>query len=182
MVPSRLCKLVMFNINFRWNYAICYGQVQIQREGELRYQRICFIQSKEAGKYQESIQSNTTLDQGHQMGKRQKHTKKHHIQESQEVSPFPDDRHTWNKNNKNDPQKKHRLGMVSKKITRGFKHVCWYRPHLYFWCSTQVHWDISGLQSLSILSKLSRYLEIELTASTTSCCLVIVRDNMSSHS
>ena len=56
------------------------------------------------------------------MGKWQKHTKKHHIQESQEVSPFPGGDHKAarsrqdsmtdknEKNNKNDPQKKHHLG------------------------------------------------------------------------
>ena len=46
------------------------------------------IQRKEEGKDQESIQSSTTPDPGHHMGKR-KNAGKHHIQESQEVSPFP---------------------------------------------------------------------------------------------
>ena len=60
-----------------------------------------------------------------------KKTRKHHIQESQEVSSFPTDdlkparnRHgimaKTNTNNYKDPQKKHRLGTVSKKITGGF--------------------------------------------------------------
>ena len=56
-----------------------------------------------------------------------KNTIKHHIQESQEVGPFPAEDHkaamnrqenktnTKNINNKNDPQKKHCLGTVSKK-------------------------------------------------------------------
>ena len=38
-------------------------------------------------KNQESLQSTTTPDPGHHMGKSQ-NTKKHHIQDSQEVSPF----------------------------------------------------------------------------------------------
>ena len=57
-------------------------------------------------------------------------TRKHHIQESQEVSPFTtgDNKTARNRhgsmaqtktNNKSDPQKKHHLGMVSKKITGG---------------------------------------------------------------
>ena len=45
------------------------------------------LESKEEGNDQESIQSSTTLDPGHHMGKRQS-TRKHHIQENQEVSPF----------------------------------------------------------------------------------------------
>ena len=57
-----------------------------------------------------------------------KNTKKHHIQKSQEVSPSPAGDHKaarnrqdsmtkTNTNNKKDPQKKHCLGTVSKKIT-----------------------------------------------------------------
>ena len=42
----------------------------------------------EEGKDQESIQSNTTLDQD-TTWKSHKNTRKHHIQESQEVSLFP---------------------------------------------------------------------------------------------
>ena len=59
-----------------------------------------------------------------------KKDKKHHIQESPEVITFQEgdhkaarnrqdrmtDKHE-NTNNKNDPQKKHRLGTVSKKVT-----------------------------------------------------------------
>ena len=57
-----------------------------------------------------------------------KNTIKHHTQESQEVSPFPAGDHkaamnrqesitnTKHKLNKNDPQKKHLLGKVSKNI------------------------------------------------------------------
>ena len=38
-------------------------------------------------------------------------------------------------NNKKDPQKKHRLGTVSKNIfTGGLKQVLWYQPHPYFRC------------------------------------------------
>ena len=56
-----------------------------------------------------------------------KNTRKHHTQESKEVSLFPAGDHkaaktdktvllrqTWNTNNEKDPQKKHRLGSVSK--------------------------------------------------------------------
>ena len=49
-------------------------------------------QSIEEGKYLESIQSSTTPDPGHHMGKWQKH-KKNYIQENQEVSPFPSGDH-----------------------------------------------------------------------------------------
>ena len=53
-----------------------------------------------------------------------KNTRKHHTNESQEVSPFPAGDHKAARNrqdnltktkpnNKKDPQKKHRLGMVS---------------------------------------------------------------------
>ena len=44
--------------------------------------------SKEEGKDQEPIQSKSTPDQGHRMGKGQ-NTRKQHMQETQEVSPFP---------------------------------------------------------------------------------------------
>ena len=73
-----------------------------------------------------------------------KHTRKHHIQESQEVSPFPTGDHKAARNRqdsmankhetlitKKDIQKKHHLGLVSKN-TRGLKHFCWYQPHPYF--------------------------------------------------
>ena len=60
------------------------------------------------------------------MGKRQNTTKRH-IQESQEVSPFPagdyksarhrQDYMAKKNTNKNYPQKKYTLGKVSKKIT-----------------------------------------------------------------
>ena len=45
-------------------------------------------QSKYKNKDQESIQSSTTPDLEHHMGKWQ-NTRKYRIQESQEVSPFP---------------------------------------------------------------------------------------------
>ena len=44
------------------------------------------------GKDQESIQSSTTPDPRHHMGKGQ-NTRKHHTHESQEVSPFPAGEH-----------------------------------------------------------------------------------------
>ena len=61
-----------------------------------------------------------------------KNTRKHHIQDSQEVSPFPTDdlkaasnRHSSmaKTNNKIDAHKKHCLWTVSKKITGGLKVV-----------------------------------------------------------
>ena len=45
--------------------------------------------SKYEVKDQESIQSSTTPDPEHHMGKWKKHTRKNHIQESQEVILFP---------------------------------------------------------------------------------------------
>ena len=55
---------------------------------------------------------------------RDKNTRKHYLQECQEVSHFPAGDHKaarkrQNTNNKKDPQKKHHLGTVSKKITGG---------------------------------------------------------------
>ena len=83
------------------------------------------------------VQSNTTPDPENHMEKWQSIIK-HHIQESQEVDPFPGGVHkaamnrqkktrqTWNINNKSDPQKKHRLGTVSKiTFTEGLKLVSW---------------------------------------------------------
>ena len=75
------------------------------------------------------------------VGESNKNTRKHHIQESQEVSPFPtgDHKATRNRhasmaktdtNNKKDPQKKHRLGRVSKKITEELKLVSPYQFRL----------------------------------------------------
>ena len=68
-----------------------------------------------------------------------KNTTKRHIQESQEVSPFPAVDHKVARHiqvnmaktiaNKNDPQKKYRLGTVGKKTTGGLKLVSWYSPH-----------------------------------------------------
>ena len=58
---------------------------------------MCFVpygdQSKRDCKDQESIQSSTTPDQVHHTGENDKGTRKHHIQESQEVSPFPTANH-----------------------------------------------------------------------------------------
>ena len=69
-----------------------------------------------------------------------KNARKHHIQESHKVRPFPTGdnmgakhRHhsiaKININNKNDPQKKHSLGTVSKKFIEGLKLVSQYQPH-----------------------------------------------------
>ena len=80
-----------------------------------------------------------------------RNTRKHHMQESQEVSPFPAGGHwaamnrqesmtiTRNINCKNDPQKKHCLGTVSKNsFTWGLKLVLWYQPDPLFlmWINT----------------------------------------------
>ena len=46
------------------------------------------IGRKEEGKYQESIQANTTPDPGHYMGKCQKHKKTQHTREPRD-QPFP---------------------------------------------------------------------------------------------
>ena len=47
-------------------------------------------ESKQGGKDQQSIQLSTTPDQGHHM-ESYINARKHHTQESQEVSPFPAD-------------------------------------------------------------------------------------------
>ena len=80
---------------------------------------------KKDSKDQESIQSSTTPVPGYQMGKLQNHNRQH--KKSQEVSPFPSGDHkvAMNRresltntihNNRNDPQKKYRLGTVGKNI------------------------------------------------------------------
>ena len=68
-----------------------------------------------------------------------KNSRKHHVPESQKVNRRLQGcrEHTrqYDKHQtitaKKDPQKKHRLGMVRKKITGWFKHVM-YQPHPYF--------------------------------------------------
>ena len=90
----------------------------------------CHLQSKEEGNDQESIQSSTLARDI--AWESDKNTRKHQKQESQEVSIFPTDDHKaarsihgsmaktkTNKINKKDPQKKHRLGTVSKKKLEG---------------------------------------------------------------
>ena len=90
----------------------------------------CHLQSKEEGNDQGSIQS-TTLAQ-YIVWESDKNNRKHHKQESQEVDLFPTMDHKatgsihgsmaktkTNTNNKKDPQKKHRLGTVSKKKLEG---------------------------------------------------------------
>ena len=62
-----------------------------------------------------------------------KNTRKHNIQENEDVSPFPTGYHkaarndmgVWQKktHDKKDPQKKHRLRTVSKKVAGGLKLV-----------------------------------------------------------
>ena len=83
------------------------------------------FQCKKGDKDQESIQSNTTPDPGYHMGKSQKDKETYKKNKSQEVSPFPAGDHkaamnrresmnTQDINNTHDPQKKYRLGTVSK--------------------------------------------------------------------
>ena len=72
---------------------------------------------------------------------------------SQEVSPFPAmttrlqwiDKKAWqtqNKNNQNNPQKKHHLRSVSKNIFHGrLKLILWYQPHPYFRCGSRQIYD-----------------------------------------
>ena len=99
----------------------CYILVKVRKMSKVRnrYNQVPHLAQATMGKWQE---------------------KKHHIQESQEVSPFPAGDHkaarnrqnsmtNTNPNNKKDPQKKHHPGMVSKKNTGGLKHVSWYQPH-----------------------------------------------------
>ena len=89
---------------------------------------ICICSSKQKGKDQESIQSSITPDPGYQW--KVTTSQLDFTNESQEVSPFPAGDHkasinrrvrrkAWQKqvrNNINAPQKKHRLGTVSKNI------------------------------------------------------------------
>ena len=98
------------------------------------------FESREECKDQESIQSSAKPDPGQHMGKWQKHSK-HNTQESQEGSPLPTGGHTalrnrpdtirnttmkHNLDNKKDPQKKHRLGTTTQKITGT---LCKYTTH-----------------------------------------------------
>ena len=90
----------------------------------------CHLQSKEEGNDQGSIQSSTLAQDI--VWESDKNTRKHHKQESQEVSLFPTGdqkaarsihgsmaKTKTNTINKRDPQKKHRLGTVSKKKLEG---------------------------------------------------------------
>ena len=84
------------------------------------------VKSKEEGKDQESTRS-STIPYQNTIWESDTNTRKHNTQENQEVSPFPagDHKATRNRlesitkihmniNNKTDPHKKYRLGMVSK--------------------------------------------------------------------
>ena len=82
-------------------------------------------QSKKSGKDQKPIHSSTTPDPGYHMDVTQKQFNITH--KSKEANPFPADDHkasmnrresmtNTNINNRNDPQKKYRLGTVSKNI------------------------------------------------------------------
>ena len=81
---------------------------------------------------------------------RDKSTRTHHIQKSEEVSPFPTGDHNvainmyhrnYKHTQKKNKHKNHRLGTVSKKITGEFKLSSWYQPLPYFWCESR-HIDV----------------------------------------
>ena len=88
------------------------------------------FESKEECKEQESIRSNAHMTRDTTC-ESDKHTRKRHIQETQEISPFPASDNKAARNgqdmmiDKHETQitKRHRLGKVRKKITGGFKHV-----------------------------------------------------------
>ena len=94
------------------------------------------LRSKGEGKDQDLIQSSTTPDPKYHL-ESDKSTRKHLTQESQEASPFPAGDHKTARNrqdsitkrrdinNKNDRQKKHRLGTVSNKSLDG---LVWFPP------------------------------------------------------
>ena len=103
-------------------------------------------ESKKEGKDQESIQSSTTSDPGYHW-ESNKLTIRHN---KRETSGWPQGNNkqrrtkalqTHDRNNMNDPQKKYRLGMVSKKITGGLKPVYWRQPHPKFRCGPR-HIDV----------------------------------------
>ena len=97
----------------------------------------------EEGKDQQSIQSSTRHLTRDTKWESDKNTRKHHSQESQEVSSFPagdckEQTRQYNKDKhetqitKQGPQKMQRLGTVSKNNTGGFKHVKRYQSHPLF--------------------------------------------------
>ena len=109
------------------------------------------LQSREGGKNLELIKSSTTPDPGYRMGKWRIHKKTSDTGEPRS-SPFHSrwaqgcmtQTRQYSKDKckiKKNPQKKYRLGMVSKKITRGLKLVSRYQPHSSFWCGSR-HIDV----------------------------------------
>ena len=95
---------------------------------------LCFIscinaESKEEGKYQESIQLSTTPDLGHHMGSK-KNTRIHHIQKGQEVRvssvPFSDN--IWLQN-----KKKQHFYKIKVLFCFVFKIKCYLPIQLYKW-------------------------------------------------
>ena len=102
--------------------------------------------SKGEGKGQESIQSIPHLTKDTVL-ENDKSTRKHHIQENQEVSPLSTGDHKAARSRhhrqqrqtqitKKDQQKKQHFGMVSKTITGGFKLVTRFQPHTLFLCGS----------------------------------------------
>ena len=75
-------------------------------------------------------------------------------------------------NNKKDPQKRHRIGTVSRKTTRGLKHVWRYQPHPDFWRGSRqigvwIAWKIPNLSMYHSLVHTNRdikYIFCVLTA------------------
>ena len=74
-------------------------------------------QSKDEGKYQESIQSSSTPDPGHLMGKWQKHKKTSHTREPR-VCPFQSGDHKAARNTKNIWQSQRQNANNKKKINK----------------------------------------------------------------
>ena len=103
--------------------------------------------SKKADKDQESIQSSTTPDPGHHMGKR----RKHHKQESpHEVSPFPADDHKAARN---------RQDSITKTIT---KHKYKKRIHKN---SNSLEQSVGKLlESLNIFHGIQQYIQLSTGA------------------
>ena len=98
-----------------------------------------YFKCKEEGRDQESIQSSTTPDPRDHYGKLIKtqgnisHKRAKRSALSQQVTTRNRQGGRIKINMKHkyqmDPQKKHHLGRVIKKINGGLKHVKWYQPH-----------------------------------------------------
>ena len=132
-----------------WHHKACRVMTNCHHKGQISPSyhhtnyRIFFLRSlkgKREGKDQESIQSSTIPTQD-TIWESNKSTRKHHIQESKEVSPLLSGSHKLQEAGitecKDIPtkntQKKTRLGRVSNKLTGGLKLVSRYQ-HPKFYC------------------------------------------------